>query len=105
MSLTTTITGLGSVTASATYSVKYDEKSESYSVDEDKRNHVLATTIASTATVAGASIANQHNINEIYEKYSSAYVDSLSDEELASALEQVNLLSKELDENTNTKTI
>ena len=47
---------------------------------------------------------SQRGVKEIHEKYSQAYIDSLTDEELEVALQQVNLLLNDMDEET-TKTI
>ena len=69
-------------------------------INKEKRNHVLATTLASTATVIASEAVSQHGMKEIHEKYSQAYLDSLTDEELEAALQQVNLLINDMDEDT-----
>ncbi len=73
-------------------------------INKGKRNQVLATTLTTTASVIASEAVSQRGIKEIHEKYSQAYIDSLTDEELEAALQQVNLLLNDMDEET-TKTI
>ncbi len=85
------------------------------------RGLITGGLITSSTIVAGEGM-NQKKIDQIYEKYSSSYMasrtdeelqasmrkleflDSLSDEELSSYLEQANLLAKS-EEDTSVKTI
>lgn len=90
MSLMSTI-GTTVIGGSSLYTIDIDDKK----VDSDKRNQVLATTLASTATVIASEIVSQNGMKEIHQKYSQGYIESLSDEELASALQELDLLEKE----------
>ncbi|MCI8460690.1 MAG: hypothetical protein HFE81_04765, partial [Bacilli bacterium] len=63
------------------------------------------TTTATTATIVGGTILNNQTMDRIYEKYATSYVESMSDEDLESALMQLDLLAAKMDENTNEKTI
>lgn len=116
MSFTTLITGASTATLSTSYTVNDDGK-----IDRDKGVHIAATTLATSATVVGEAIVNDHNMDKIYEKYSSAttaYAESLSDDELDAAinllsnddelaimLQDADLLPAEQAENTDVKTI
>ena len=98
---TTMITGAVALTGSGLS--LYDRKEKK--LNEDNARSVLATTVATTATaIAGASL-NAHTMNEIHDRYASAYVDSMSDEELESALVKMDLLVAEEDSTTDVKTI
>ena len=89
-------------------------------IDKQKRNSTLISTAVSSSLLYGADTYNDYQIEKIYEKYSSSYIDSMSDEELAhaaerldsmseeeltQALEDANLLTAESNENNTTKTI
>ena len=73
--------------------------------DKSKRNSTLITTTTSSATVAGEYILNQRGIRRAQDKLTSSYIESLSDEELAQALEQLNLLDSDNNEKKDCKTI
>ncbi len=89
---------------SATLSTTTSTLGEDGSIDKDKRNLLLGSTALTTGTLIGENIVENHVMNEIYDKYASAYVESMSDEELAIALEKLDLLESSMSENT-TKTI
>lgn len=73
-------------------------------IDTEKRNSLLGATALTAGTLIAASIQEKNAMDEIYEKYANAYIDSMSDEELASALEQLDLLEPTISDNT-TKSI
>lgn len=99
MTTTSLISSSGAVLTTTCATLGDDGK-----IDKDKRNATLGTTAVTAGTLVGATIAEKNTMNEIYEKYSSAYIDSMTDEELALALEQLDLLESSMSENT-TKTI
>lgn len=73
-------------------------------IDTEKRNSLLGATALTAGTLIAASIQEKNAMDEIYDKYANAYIDSMSDEELVSALEQLDLLEASMPENT-TKSI
>jgi hypothetical protein len=119
MSFTTSITGASTAISTVTLSTSYTTSDGK--VSPEKIGHIAATTVATGATAIGQSIANDHNMDKIYEKYSSAttaYAESLSDDELDAAirllsnddelaimLQDADLLPAEQAENTDVKTI
>ena len=81
--LTSTIgTGASLVTASATLN-------EDGSVNKKSRDSLLVSTLTTTATIVSSAIISEQKVNEIYEKYSSAYMESATTEELENAQEKV----------------
>ena len=81
--LTSTIgTGASLVTASATLN-------EDGSVNKKSRDSFLVSTLTTTATIVSSAIISEQKVNEIYEKYSSAYMESATTEELENAQEKV----------------
>ena len=84
------------------------ENDDIYELTEDGKNNILGSTVtttATTATIIGGTILNNQTMDRIYEKYATSYVESMSDEDLESALMQLDLLAAKMDENTNEKTI
>jgi len=113
--LTTILSSLG--TGVSTTLGTLDDNGE---IDKQKRNSALISTAVSSSLLYGANALNNYQVEKIYEKYSSSYIDSMSDEELAKAaerldamseeklaqaLEKANLLTAESTENNQTKTI
>lgn len=100
MNTSTLLTGVTGSTITTSATVKEDG-----TIDTQTRNSILGTVVSTTATaVAGASL-NAHGTKEIYQKYAQAYVESMSDEELETALSQMNLLIQENEQNNNIKTL
>ena len=86
--VTTTAVGVGY--AACNHSILPDK-----TIDKKKRNELIASSAISTVTTIAANTVNE-NINErSHEKYSSAYVESMTDEELVNALERIGELSGE----------
>ena len=56
------------------------------------RQSIVATSLTSTATTAIGDSLNANAMKEIQTKYSSAYIESMSEEELESALQKLDLL-------------
>lgn len=71
----------------------------------DKRNRVIGATLTSTATTAIGQSMNVHGQKKVYEKYASAYIESMSDEELETALQKMDLLIADEQDNTQIKTL
>lgn len=69
------------------------------SVNEDSRNAILGTTAATTATVVGGTVLNNNTLDKIYEKYATSYIESMSDEELETALAKLDLLEGKINDN------
>jgi len=98
---TTMITGAVALTGTG-LSV-YDRKNKK--IDEDNAKSALATTVALTATTIAANTLEATTRQHIHERYSAAYVQSMSDEELEQALIQMDLLVPEEQTETDVKTI
>ena len=90
---TTIITGTAGVVGTTAYTVDKDFK-----INRDKRNNVLATTLTTTATAIAEDYIPEKTTKKDEEKSSTSYIDSLSDSELALALEKLDLLEKEMNE-------
>ena len=99
--MTTTLIG-GVTTSIGTATATLNEDG---TINEESRNAVLGTAVATTATVVGATILNDHTLDKIYEKYATAYIDSMSDKDLEKALADLDLLEKELNEKSSAKKI
>lgn len=97
---TTLLTAELGTTSSVTMYTTDDEK-----ILPDKRNKVIGTTLALTATTAIGQSMNVNGERKIYEKYASAYVESMTDEELEIALQKMDLLIADEQNNEQTKTI
>jgi len=80
-----------------------DKKNPEFNLE--KFAPIAGTSVATTATYLAAATVNSHGINEIYNKYASTYVESMSDEELAEALQKMELLASDNIEENNTKKI
>ena len=100
MDTTTLITGAGALTTTGVTSFDFKEKK----VKKENLKPAIGTTVASTATAIAGESLNHMTMEKIHEKYSSAYVESMSDEQLAAALEQMDLLLPETTE-TDVKTL
>lgn len=87
---TTIVSGAGGATASTVLSNVGEEKAR-----KKRRNAFIGTGIASVATVAVGQSMNCKNYSDYYQKKlqqenaRQAYVDSLSNEEIAEALRQI----------------
>lgn len=98
---TTTLIGMTGVSASLTnYTV-----GENGQIDKGRRNDLIATTITTSATIAVGGTLNDQSMQQIHSKYANAYVESLSDEQLERALQQLNLLEEETEKMNCVKTI
>ena len=58
-------------------------------------NTGITTTVITTASSVFETVSRSNTIDGIYQKYSAAYIDSMSDQQLAKALEEVDLLERE----------
>lgn len=71
-------------------------------LDEDKMKKTLTTSLISTGTTATSNVVGETRSKKILSEYAersaSEYVESLSDEELAAALEKLNLLESATEE-------
>lgn len=95
--LTTTIVGAAVPT---TLAIKEDK-----GIKKERFGPWVGASITSTATSAIGVSINNNGIDHIHNKYANAYVESMSDEELADALMQMNLLEEIQDEIPYDKTI
>lgn len=100
MTTTSLLSSSSSVTATSASTLNKDG-----TINEDNRNMLLGSTVTTTATVLGASYLNAKTIDEIYQKYADAYVESMSDEDLELALVNLDLLEENISENSIAKTI
>lgn len=98
---TTMITGAVAITGSAIS--LYDRKEKKFNTQNAK--NLAITSVAGTATTIAAESIQSHTMEQIHEKYASAYVESMSDAELEQALIKMDLLEAELPESTDVKTI
>lgn len=89
---------------SAVFGTTTSTLNEEGRIDSEKRNSLLGSTALTAGTLVAATIQEKNTMNEIYERYANAYIDSMSVEELANALEQLDLLEASMSENT-TKSI
>jgi len=87
MTTTTFLAGSSSLASASSATIKEDG-----TIDESTRKSLLGASVATTATVLGTTAIKNKTIENIYEKYACRYVDSLSDKELAEALEKLELL-------------
>lgn len=94
--MTSTIIG-GVTTSIGTATTTLNEDG---TINEANRNSLLKSTVATTATVIGASIVNDHTLDKIYEKYATAYIESMSDDELEAALIDLDLLEAKINKST-----
>ena len=101
MSFGSSITSLG--TAAAVGASLYDKKNKT--VNKDGVKSLISTSVALSATVVAGESLSHRNMTQIREKYASAYVQSMSDEELEQALIQMDLLAPETENKTEEKTI
>ena len=65
---------------------------------EEKYKSLFSTTVMSTTTSIVEGITRNNQIEHIYEKYASAYVESMSDQQLASAIERLDGIEYNFDE-------
>ena len=102
MDTTTLITGAGALTATG-FSL-YDRKNKT--INQENAKSWIASSVAVTATAIASESLNASTMKQIHQEYAAAYVQSMSDEELVAALEQMDLLMPK-DETTvvDTKTI
>ena len=78
----TTMTGGSLVTASATLN-------DDGSINRESRNSFCKSTLVTTASVVAGTLISEYEIDKIYEKYSSAYMESTTNEELNAAKQKV----------------
>ena len=64
-------------------------------IDPTARDSIIGTLLSTTITTAIGDTINVRTMREIHRKYSNAYVESMSDEELEYALERLNLIEGE----------
>ncbi len=81
----------------------YDRKNKT--LNKENAQNLAFTSTACTATTIAANSIEGHTREQIHERYASAYVQSMSDEELEQALIRMDLLEPELPEITDVKTI
>ena len=97
-----TTTGLETSTALGVTASTLDDNGK---IDNKKQAIATTITTAPTTTASLNGAANDRNVKEIYNKYCSAYINSLSDEELTEALAQLDLLEKAKNNKKTKKTI
>ena len=95
---TTTIIGAPITTTASTLN-------EDGSVNKKNLIPILAAGAVSTGTIGMSYVLNQHDLKKIHERAATSYLDSMSDEELVSALEQLNMLEAENNQKNSNKTI
>lgn len=100
--MTTLSSTVGTVSVSSTSSLIADEDCDKM---KEKAGSVAATSLVVSATTLGAQTVNNTRIKEMHDKYATTYVESMSNEQLVAALEQLNLLEASMTNNNNTKTI
>lgn len=88
--VTTTVAGIAGLGVSA-----YGHSVQDGKIVPKRRNEEIATTVLLTASTVAANISHGHIIKRMHEKYASSYVESMSDEELAKALQQIGELDAE----------
>ena len=88
-------TGLG-VLGYAVYSL-YDKKEKKFKIERGRS--YLDTTVVTAATAVTGACLNGASMNHIHNKNASAYVESMSDEELERALVKMDLLAEVTPEN------
>ena len=93
----------GAVALTGTAVSLYDRKNKC--LNKEHARNLALTAVATTATAIAADSIQAHTREQIHEKYASAYVQSMSDEELEQALIRMDLLEGELPEETSVKTI
>ncbi len=71
----------------------------------DRATSLAITTTSTVAMGLGGTLMNHHTMDEIHQKYGSAYIESMSDEELVEALESLNLLAASSDEEKTSKLV
>lgn len=64
-------------------------------IDPTARDSIIGTLLSTTITTAIGDTLNAQTMRQIHSKYSNAYVESMSDEELEYALERLNLIEGE----------
>ena len=75
------------------------------SINKKKGAEFLGTTALSVATTAVGYTIQGNTVRSVQQKYSSAYVESLSDEELEQALQKMDLLIAENPTEKDVKTL
>lgn len=100
MSIISTL-GTASTTASAIYA--YDR--ENGTIDQKRAKKVGTTTLVTGATTVVGQISDKIAMDHIHKKYASAYIESMSDEELENALIALGQLESEEDVNNTTKSL
>ena len=100
MSLTTSLTEL--TTTIGTISSCGNTGNQGISFNSDGTLGTVITSSITTATIVGEDLINQHYLRQIYQRSQTAYIDSMSDEELVNALEQANLLEKKVNKGSKT---
>lgn len=98
--LTTTILSGGGTTSTVLNAISDEGK-----LEPEKLNSAIISSSVATGSTLAATYSNNKGVEEIYEKYSSAYVESMTEEELVRALEAVELLEKEKFLENNSKTL
>lgn len=95
------ITGVGVAGTAGALLIDWKEKK----IHKENAKIVAGVSVALTATAAGAATINDMTLDKIHQKYSSAYIQSMSDEQLEEALIQMDLLLPEEDSKVEEKTI
>lgn len=83
----------------------YSTLNDDGSVSREKSTSLIATTAATGITALGGYSLNEYEVKKIYEEYATAYIDSMSDEELQEALVKLDLLEAEMSKKNDMKTI
>jgi len=92
--------GVGSTTLFTSATVNDDA-----SIDKKGAAEYLGSTALTVATTAVGYTMNANTVKSVQQKYSSAYVESLTDDELAEALQRMDLLIAENPQEKDVKTL
>lgn len=90
-----------STTVSGVLGAAYGTTVDGDSLDGDALIAGAVSTSILTGTAAGQHIANQKHLKDIRDRYATAAVDSLTDDQLAAACEKLDLIYAEKYENVN----
>ena len=91
---------LGTSLAVGSTAISYDAKKKEFN-----KKRVGTTTVLTGVTTVGGQISDKMTMDRIHKEYASAYIESMSDEELERALIALGELEKPENVNDITKTI
>ena len=94
---------LGTTATAGSALYAYDREKGEF--DKEKSKKVGTTTLATGATTVIGQVTDKMTMDRIHKEYASAYVESMSDEDLERALIALGQLESPEDVNKTTKTI